>query len=713
MAEVAAQPKSRVIEVLGKRIRVGPEFEALSDADKQKTVDEIAAQIRGTERSQTEPAQQEGGRDGKGFLEKLDAGVRGLADTLTFGFSDEISAGLGTGFGYLGDYDAEVERQRAIDDYDDENNWLPRITGQVSGALIPAMGMTKAASGALASPGLAKNLAVGAGIGAAEGAAYGFGSGDGDIVDRGMNAIGDGALGLAGGAAGAAIGRGVGSLVSRGRRKAAEAAIEEAGVDAPAANTVGRVLEDEVDAGTLDLDQLSRNPNSMLADASGGMQGVLDRNLQKGGKGAAKAARNIEDRASASSGTLRNTLDRTLGLPQGVESARRGIREGSAAARGSVYDDAYAVPIDYASTQGRLIEQIVRNRVPGSVISKANQLMRMKGLESQQILANIADDGTVTFERLPDVRQIDYISRALGDMAQSAEGKGAMGGTNTFGNTVEDLQRDLRTAARQAVPEYDTALKTSADVIQRTNGVKFGANLLSPSVELDEVFRQINMADQPVVDAMKQGLRGRIENTVSNVRRTITDPNVDARQAASLIKEFSSSANRQKIIALMGPEDAELLFAQLDEAAEALNLRAAVHRNSRTYGREAVEETMKQEAQPGFIGSFIERGESGGLQEGVKNVIRNSLGNTEDVASRLDEISGQISELLTGPRGPEATRVAQLLIEAGVNQREAIRIAQRLAYPVTGAAVGATVGGAATQTERPKPLTIDVPVPIR
>ena len=43
----------------------------------------------------------------------VDAFMRGAADAATFGFADEIAAGLGTGFGYLGDYDQELARQRA------------------------------------------------------------------------------------------------------------------------------------------------------------------------------------------------------------------------------------------------------------------------------------------------------------------------------------------------------------------------------------------------------------------------------------------------------------------------------------------------------------------------------------------------------------------------------------------------------------------------
>ncbi len=50
--------------------------------------------------------------------------------------------------------------------------------------------------------------------------------------------------------------------------------------------------------------------------------------------------------------------------------------------------------------------------------------MQLEGNQSQQILARVGDDGAVTFERLPDVRQIDYITRALRQAAESGEGQG-------------------------------------------------------------------------------------------------------------------------------------------------------------------------------------------------------------------------------------------------------------------------------------------------
>jgi hypothetical protein len=121
----------------------------------------------------------------RGFFRRVDDAVRGVADTATFGFADEIAAGLGslTGIGSAGgnyDQNLTAERQR-----DSEGGW-ERFGGQVAGVF------TNPAS-------RAKTLWDAAKGGAAAGAAYGFGSGEGSFENRRDEAIKGGALGAGAG----------------------------------------------------------------------------------------------------------------------------------------------------------------------------------------------------------------------------------------------------------------------------------------------------------------------------------------------------------------------------------------------------------------------------------------------------------------------------------------------------------------------------------
>jgi hypothetical protein len=112
--------------------------------------------------------------------ESANAFLRGGADVATFGGADEFRAGvqsLGNG-----QYDANLRRQNALDDYDTQNNFGARLGGQLAAgapmALVggSALGRQVVASGA-------------------QGLAYGFGSGRDGFSDRAQNALVGGAIG--------------------------------------------------------------------------------------------------------------------------------------------------------------------------------------------------------------------------------------------------------------------------------------------------------------------------------------------------------------------------------------------------------------------------------------------------------------------------------------------------------------------------------------
>jgi hypothetical protein len=112
--------------------------------------------------------------------EQVDAAARGAADVLSLGLSDEIAAAGDTLFNG-GTYSGNLYRQRGIDAYDEQNNFVPRVSGQIAGgAALPSGGASTA-----------RELAR---VGAGYGGAYGIGSGDG-IGDRLVQGAEGGVLG--------------------------------------------------------------------------------------------------------------------------------------------------------------------------------------------------------------------------------------------------------------------------------------------------------------------------------------------------------------------------------------------------------------------------------------------------------------------------------------------------------------------------------------
>ena len=123
----------------------------------------------------------------RGLGTRLDDVMRGVADTASFGFADEASAGMGslTGVGgKQGDYAGNVADQRARD----ETGGWERFGGQVAGAFLNPFGAGSTIPRAIAS-------------GALSGGLYGFGSGEGNPLERVPDAVTGAAVGGAMGGA--------------------------------------------------------------------------------------------------------------------------------------------------------------------------------------------------------------------------------------------------------------------------------------------------------------------------------------------------------------------------------------------------------------------------------------------------------------------------------------------------------------------------------
>lgn len=180
---------------------------------------------------QASQARQTGGARGQGgFMETADAGLRGAADALTFGTADEITAGLGTGFGLLGDYGKELQRQRSIDAYDAEHSPWARIGGQMAGSVAGGLGAVSAAPGAarvalgMGGKTLPGKIAQSAVSGGLLSAAHGFGSGEGGVEGRLGQGASEGLWGLGLGGAAPIVGAAVGQVAGRIMNKAPAAA---------------------------------------------------------------------------------------------------------------------------------------------------------------------------------------------------------------------------------------------------------------------------------------------------------------------------------------------------------------------------------------------------------------------------------------------------------------------------------------------------------
>lgn len=129
-----------------------------------------------------------------------DAMVRGAADTLSFGFADEIAAG-GDTLVKGGGYEENLAAQRARDAQDAETKSAQRLSGQIvggvtQGAALAKNGLSLTANAANKGANIWKLMGLGSVEGGGLGALQGLGSGEG-TSDRMQKAAIGGGLGMA------------------------------------------------------------------------------------------------------------------------------------------------------------------------------------------------------------------------------------------------------------------------------------------------------------------------------------------------------------------------------------------------------------------------------------------------------------------------------------------------------------------------------------
>jgi hypothetical protein len=571
----------------------------------------------------------------------LDASVSAGGDVLTSGWGDELSGLMGM--------DTHAIRQR--NDALRESNPIASTVGSVGGALALGSSLGKALpSNMAAGSGLGIRMAAGGGEGLALGALYG--SGDADEGSR----LGGAAMGgLVGGATGAlfplvaaGVGRGYEAIRNAWNAKPIAA---QAGISPETARALGGIIEADGALGPQGQAAMRRaGPEAMLVDSGPTAQGVLDTTIQRGGPGARVAREAIDARLGRDSQALVSALDDALGTPQGVATAQNAIRQAAKPEVTAAYNKAYSTPIDYASDAGRKVEDII-NRIPDRIksgaIQRANERMFYDGRTNMQILADIADDGKVTFRQLPSVEQADYIKRALNEIVN--DGTDITGKMSADAQFASQMAKDLRNAVADAVPVYGEALKTAADPLSEQAAIKLGSKLLSRGMVRDEAAMAIRGMTEPEKRAVAQGIRSQIDEAMANVQRTATDPNIDARAALDALKKLSSPANREKTALVIGQQKSKALFDELDRVAQSFELRSAVSTNSRTFGRGAISERVKDlSGADGPVRTAL-RGEP---VNASKRVIQALTGETPArQAAREDQTYLEIARLLTRQGG--------------------------------------------------------------
>lgn len=675
-----------------------------NDNPRQAMIDRIAAAKAGTLEMQPGSAQRAAEMDQQALdaiaLSRVPTGYAPLVKAVEGvpfigSYADEAMGAVGSGLEAVGLAPAGTGQQmtnvvRQTSEAYQRQNPVASTALQIGGgiaasipaAIAAAPSVVAAAPAALGGRVLA-GIGAGALAGGTEGAVSGYGRGQGD--NRMATAAQDGLLGaafggLVGGAA-PAIGAGIKSIVERFKGRDVTAIAKTLNISPDAARAVKFAVEnDDFDAARAALK--AAGADAMLADAGAGGARMLDTATKSSGAAARIAADAIEPRAVGARGKLEVILDSVLGPYDGIKSAAKGIASRTSAVRKMAYDRAYAQPIDYSTgAAGEAILNVL-DRIPpktvGAAIAEANDAMRAAGIKNMQILADVADDGSVIFREMPNVRQVDEIKKALGTIA--ADQVDQFGRPNAAGIRAGKLATDLRDALSAAVPGYGTAVKLGGDKIAEDRALELGKGLLTGNVSREAVGDFVaGNPSREALSAAKQGLRTFIDDTLASVKRTVADPNTDAREAVKLIKDMSSRANMEKVTAVLGDKSAARLFKTLDEATAAIELRSTISRNSDTYGRTAMDRAVRDIVEIGPVG-YLKQGKP--LEAGRRFIQILSGATKEADQAKMQSVYAEIAKALTSIRGPQAELAINAIEKAIAGQplksADAARIARVL-----------------------------------
>lgn len=384
-----------------------------------------------------------------GFGEKVDAAIRGAADTASFGLADKAAA-VGDTIFSGGTYDQNQARQYAISDYDTQQHFPSRTAGQVAGGFVMPLGEIASV------PQLV-------GKGAAAGAAYGTGSSR-SLAEVPQNALLGGVAGAVLPAALVGAGRGI-SAAARGLRRA------PADVP-PLVDPVTGELNQPMDA-MRPADRVQSMRDLGMQTVTPGMAGGRSaRVLEQGFGNLPGSAGLMEDVNSAVSrqarGAMQNVAQRfgsSKTLNEGGAELQRGANEWIGRAE---------------KTASRLYDRItISPRAPASLTETTGTLQRLTGLvESNPEIAAEVNDPILSrylsamqkgldWQGLKEFRT--FIGAKSGEFRFSQDAR-KDGYQALYGALSEDMRNTARSLGPRQLKEFERANSFYAAKEQRIEG---------------------------------------------------------------------------------------------------------------------------------------------------------------------------------------------------------------------------------------------------
>ena len=634
--------------------------------------------------------------------------ARRFNQELLMGLGDEYSAAANATLNRIfrgGDkswkdrYDEALPRERGLQKEFDQSNPTASLIAGLAGAAAPAaatigVGMGPAAvkigqnfgpnvAQRLARPKLRHRVAGGAAAGGGYGGAYGFGTGEGDATNRVINAAMLAPFGAAvGGAVPVAGTLGRPALAALQKQRAAN----RMGVDKRAIDPIQRALQQHVKDPQGEVPAMPAG--AMAADLGPSTRSLLKESLDKTGRLGDPGRRALDKRADEAGMNISKALDDEISVPEGPGAITARLEAEYGPAQKAAYDKAYDTPVNYKSDSGWAIQEYM-DQIPraerGSVIREARNLMQSEnvpmmtagGVKGRQFFGTVNDDGTYVIHRMPDMMELDYVTRIINEKVKD--------GVNWKGRGPQRISKGIRSEMKKQSPEYAEALRMGELRSTATEAAELGAKAQTTGMTRDQMQAEIRSLkkqheglDDWIDDHMLRGFRYRMDETVSRAkdplmpdvtlsgyspRGAMRDP-----KTTREIKDLSSVVNKDKIEALVGKERAGRLSETVDAATDALKTRETMNENYMRASREALKE--------GEFMDTVTDVTSGGLKGKIKAAGKMFEGRTPGHKTAAATV-----EALTKPANND---VLTQILRLGPKSERAMKEAKRLEQTVGG-----------------------------
>lgn len=447
-----------------------------------------------------------------------------------------------------------------------------------------------------------------------------------------------------------------------------------------------------------------------IPDADEAISKLLDTIVITGGEGGATIVEKVNKRAQTVAAGVDSSLNRNIavlgkdkdGITDDAATMAKELAQSTAPARTAAYTKAHAQKINWAGSEGAALNKVL-DRIPPDIkqqaIKKANNMLIMKGMPLGQNGFDIAEDGvTIVMKSNPNMMQLDYIKRALGELAYGTPDVLKKSGfkvspeTMAYNKIRAELNAVLKTIGKPKNGEslYEKATRLGQDKITRQNALEIGGDVLNPTLNRKTVSTMFKDAGDAEKEMARFGLRGSIEDLLANVKASINSPDIDLNQMNALLKTLSTDNVRGKLKILLGDQKAKSVEKTLAMARSALELKAAIAKGSQTASRGIAAGNIDDVLSEGVFNKTLNVQPVAAGQELLQKVLAAKT----ITGKRKDLIMKELANALLGTKGLTARKQYKALYDAvkdgQATEAQVLKISELIASRLTIAPINFT-----------------------